>query len=204
MTSIDSLTIEATDPTAAKHFYSDVLGLDAYVRVDASDEPTTGFRWFTLSLVVAAPASVDALVDAALEAGATSLKPAEKSFWGYGGAIQAPDGTAITVATSAKKNTDPPSRELEGFVLQLGVTEVKETKRFYRDQGLAVKRSFGSKYVEFEPSAAGITLSLYGRRALAKHVGLPAEGTGSHRLVVEGASEPFTDPDGFVWKPSAR
>jgi hypothetical protein len=54
---------------------------------------TDGFRGFTLSLVVSQPATVDGLSGAALDAGATPLKPAAKSLWGYGGVVQAPDGT---------------------------------------------------------------------------------------------------------------
>ena len=35
------------------------------------------------------PATARALIAAALEAGATSLKPAAKSLWGFGGVVQA-------------------------------------------------------------------------------------------------------------------
>ena len=81
--------------------------------------------------------------------GATALKPAAKSFWGYGGVVQAPDGTIWKVATSAKKDTGPATRQIDDFVLLLGVADVAATKRFYVDHGLAVAKSFGSKYVEF-------------------------------------------------------
>src|ERR1700734_3813924 len=93
MTSIGSLTLEVADPTAANAFYTDAFGLDDRVALRASDAPTTGFRGFTLSLVVSQPATVDGLIGAALDSGATSLKPVKKSLWGYGGVIQAPDGT---------------------------------------------------------------------------------------------------------------
>jgi predicted lactoylglutathione lyase len=46
-----------------------------------------------LSLVVSQPATVDGFIGAAFDAGATPLKPAKKSFWGYGGVVRAPDGT---------------------------------------------------------------------------------------------------------------
>jgi hypothetical protein len=39
-----------------------------------------------------------------------------------------------------------------------------------------------------------------GGRALAKDAGVPDGGTGSHRLVIDGDSGSFTDPDGFVWE----
>jgi hypothetical protein len=43
--------------------------------------------------------------------GATPLKPVAKSFWGYGGVVQAPDGAIWTVATSSKKDTGPATRQ---------------------------------------------------------------------------------------------
>jgi uncharacterized glyoxalase superfamily protein PhnB len=99
MTFIESVTLEVNDPAAANAFYSAVFGLGTRVRLRASEAPTTGFRGFTLSLVVSQPGTAKALIDTALDAGATALKPAAKSFWGYGGVIQAPDGTIWKVAT---------------------------------------------------------------------------------------------------------
>jgi len=63
-----------------------------------------------------------------------------------------------------------------------------------------VAKSFGSKYVEFDTAGSPVKLALYSRRAAAKDVGVEAAGTGSHRIVVSGRSESFTDPDGFVWE----
>jgi predicted lactoylglutathione lyase len=60
-----------------------------------------------MSLGVSQLADVNALLGAALDAGATPLKPAAKSLWGYGGVVQAPDATIWTVASSAKKDTGP-------------------------------------------------------------------------------------------------
>ncbi|MFA3877393.1 VOC family protein [Streptomyces sp. MMCC 100] len=202
MNSIDSVTLEVADPEAAARFYSDAFGLDeSRVRVRACDTPTTGFRGFTLSLVVAQPGNVDALFTAAVDAGATVLKPAAKSLWGYGGVVRAPDGTVWQIATSAKRDTGPVTRDVDEIVLLLGVEDVKATKRFYVEQGLAVGKSFGGKYVEFATSPGTVKLSLYKRRALAKVAGVPVEGTGSHRLVVSGGTRPFDDPDGFSWQP---
>ncbi|CAL9512116.1 glyoxalase [Streptomyces sp. SID6013] len=202
MNSIDAITLEVADPEAAARFYSDAFGLDeTRVRVRAADSPTSGFRGFTLSLVVAQPGNVDALFTAAVDAGATVLKPAAKSLWGYGGVVQAPDGTVWQIATSAKKDTAPVTRDVDEIVLLLGVEDVKATKRFYVEQGLTVGKSFGGKYVEFAAGPGTVKLSLYKRRALAKVAGVAAEGTGSHRLVVSGGSRPFADPDGFAWQP---
>ncbi|MFC1408921.1 glyoxalase [Streptacidiphilus sp. N1-12] len=202
MTSIQTLTLEVADPTAADRFYT-AFGLGSRVRLRASEAPTTGFRGFTLSLTVSQPANVNSFIDAALDAGATPLKPAAKSFWGYGGVVQAPDGTIWKVATSAKKDTGPAAKEIDQVVLLLGASDVAATKRFYLDRGLTVAKSFGRKYVEFDSGSSPVKLALYGRRAAAKDVGVPMDGTGSHRLVIGSDAGPFTDPDGFAWEPAA-
>jgi predicted lactoylglutathione lyase len=199
MTSLASVTLEVADLTAASNFYT-AFGLGTQVRLRASEAPTTGFRGFALSLTVSQPATVNGFVDAALDAGATLLKPATKSFWGYGGVVQAPDGTIWKVATSAKKDTGPATRDIDDFVLLLGATDVAASKRFYVDQGLAVAKSYGRKYVEFAAASGPVKLALYGRRALAKDVGVPMDGTGSHRLMLGSDGEAFTDPDGFAWE----
>ncbi|MEV0428456.1 glyoxalase [Micromonospora sp. NPDC050495] len=198
MTSIESLTLDVTDPAGATAFYTD-FGLADHVRVRATEAPTSGFRGFVLSLVVSQPSTVDTLVGAALAGGATELKRAKKSFWGYGGVVQAPDGTIWKVATSAKKDTGPASRRIDDIVLLLGVADVKASRQFYVERGLAVAKSFGSKYVEFATPASSVKLALYGRRAAAKDAGVSPDGTGSHRLVIGSDAGPFTDPDGFTW-----
>jgi uncharacterized glyoxalase superfamily protein PhnB len=200
MTSIESITLEVPDPTAADRFYTAAFGLGTQLRMRASEAPATGFRGFTLSLVVSQPATVDALIGAAIDGGATPLKPATKSFWGYGGVVQAPDGTTWKVATSAKKDTGPATRQIDQIVLLLGAADVAASKRFYVDRGLTVAKSFGRKYVEFATSSTHIKLALYGRRALAKDAGVSPDGTGSHRLIIGSDAGPFTDPDGFAWE----
>jgi hypothetical protein len=200
MTSIESVTLEVADPSAADRYYTAAFGLGTQVRTRASDAPTTGFRGFTLSLTVSQPANVKGFIDAALEAGATSLKPVTKSLWGYGGVVQAPDGTIWKVATSAKKDTGPATRQFDELVLLLGVADVAATKRFYVDHGLAVAKSFGSKYVQFATPSSRVGFGLYGRRALAKDAGVAPDGTGSHRLTIGSDAGPFTDPDGFAWE----
>ncbi|WP_113701180.1 glyoxalase [Nonomuraea lactucae] len=199
MNSFASVTLEVPDPATADAFYQ-AFGLGSYVNVRASDTPTTGFRGFALSLVVSQPGNADALIDAALDAGATTLKPATKGFWGYGGIVRAPDGTICKIATSKKKDTGPAARQIDQVALLLGVADVKASKRFYVDRGLAVAKSFGGKYVEFDTPSSAVTLALYPRRALAKDTGVSQEGTGSHRIVIGGDAGPFIDPDGFVWE----
>ncbi len=202
MTSIEFVTLEADDPAAAERFYAAAFGLGTQVRLRASDQPTTGFRGFTLSLLVSQPATVNGFIDAAVEAGATLLKPAKKSFWGSGGVVQAPDGTICKVATSAKKDVGPATRQIDQIVLLLGAADVAASKRFYVDRGLAVKRSFGRKYVEFETPPGSIGFGLYGRGALAKDAGVSSDGSGSHRLEIGSDAGPFADPDGFAWAPA--
>jgi predicted lactoylglutathione lyase len=202
MTHIEHLTLEAADTAAAALFHKTAFGLDDLVRIREAEEPSSGFRAFTVSLLATQPADVDALVAAALDAGATVLKPVAKSFWGYGGVVQAPDGSIWKVATSTKKNTAPASKRVEQVVVLLGCTDVAATKRFYVEQGLSVAKSYGRKYVEFATGDGRVTLGLYGRKALAKDAGVPMDGSGSHRIVVNGPGADFTDPDGFVWEPA--
>jgi uncharacterized glyoxalase superfamily protein PhnB/catechol 2,3-dioxygenase-like lactoylglutathione lyase family enzyme len=198
MTSIESLTLEVANPMAASAFYTAAFGSESHVAVRASEAPTVGFRGFTVSLVVSQPATVDELIRSARDAGATVLKAVKKSFWGYGGVVAAPDGTILKVATSSKKNIGPATRQIDEVVLLLGVTDVAASKQFYVDRGLPVARSFGRKYVEF--ATQHVKLALYARGALAKDAGVPADGTGSHRIVVGSDAGPFTDPDGFAWE----
>ena len=201
MTSIESVTLEVPDPAVANAFYTAAFGLRTQVALRASEAPTNGFRAFTLSLLVSQPATVDTLFGAALDAGATPLKPAKKGLWGYGGVVRAPDGTIWKVATSSKKDTGPATRQIDDIVLLLGVADVAESKRFYIDRGLPVAKSFGRKYVEFATPSSHVKLALYGRRALAKDAGVSPDGTGSHRIVIGSDAGPFTDPDGFAWEP---
>jgi uncharacterized glyoxalase superfamily protein PhnB len=201
MTHIASVTVETPDPAAADAFHAAAFGPGVVpVVARASEEPTSGFRGFTLSLVVSQPSTVDALFGAALEAGATEVKPAKKSLWGYGGVLRGPDGTIWTIASSSKKDRGPVSREIDEFVIQLGVADVAASKRFYVERGLEVAKSYGRKYVQFGSPSSPVTLALYGRRALAKTAGVSPDGTGSHRVAINSTAGPFTDPDGFTWE----
>jgi predicted lactoylglutathione lyase len=200
MSSIDTITLEVDDLAAAERFYH-VLGVSDRVRLRASATPTSGFRGFTLSLVCPQPGDVNLIVKTAVDAGATETKPASRSLWGYGGAFRAPDGTLWTIASSAKKDTGPATGQVDSFVLLLGVADVKASKQFYVGRGLSVGKSFGSKYVEFEGTGP-IGFGLNKRKDLAKNAGVDAEGSGSHRLVVNSSLGEFTDPDGFAWGPA--
>jgi hypothetical protein len=143
--------------------------------------------------------TVNSFFGSAREAGATPLKPASKSFWGYGGVLQAPDGTLWKISTSEKKDTGPATRHIDQMVLLLGVGDVLATKRFYVEHGLDVAKSFGRKYVEFATPSSAVKLALYGRRAAAKDAGVSPAGSGSHRVVIAVDAGAFSDPDGFRW-----
>ncbi|MFC8449105.1 glyoxalase [Kitasatospora sp. NPDC057223] len=200
VTSIASVTLEVADLESARRFYS-AFGVDTHLSLRASEEHSTGFRGFTLALTVSGPATVDGFVGAAVDAGATVLKPAAKSLWGYSGVLRAPDGTIWKIATSSKKDNGPDSRRIDEVVLLLGVEDVKATKQFYTGRGLTVAKSFGGKYVEFAAGQSSpVKLALYKRRALAKEVGVPVEGAGSHRIVLGSTGDTFTDLDGFAWE----
>jgi catechol 2,3-dioxygenase-like lactoylglutathione lyase family enzyme len=201
MTSIHSVALEVAELAAAERFYATAFALDDRVRLRAGAQPTSGFRGFTLSLLVAQPADVDHLMHAASANGATQLKPAKKQLWGgYSGVVHAPDGTIWKAATESKRNTGAGTGRIEGITLILGVSDMSASKQFYTDRGLTVSKSFGSRYVDFDAPTGTIKLGLYRRRGLAKDARVPADGRGSHRLVVRGNSGAFTDPDGFVWE----
>jgi catechol 2,3-dioxygenase-like lactoylglutathione lyase family enzyme len=211
MITIDSVILEVPDLAAARAFYDEAFGPGSgaspstsqppgpALGLRAAEEPASGFRSFTLSLVVSQPATVDSFLGSALAAGATELKPAKRNIWGYGGVVRAPDGAIWKVATSAKRNRGPAGREFDNFTLLLGVADVAASKAFYAERGVAVARSFGRKFVQFDTGLA-VTLALYGRSALAKDAGVDPVPTGSPRLAIAGDAGAFTDPDGFAWE----
>ncbi|ATD72385.1 MULTISPECIES: glyoxalase [Gordonia] len=200
MTNINALTLEVPDISAAEVFYDKAFGLGDRLRFQAAASPSQGFRGFVISLVVADPTVADSFLEPAIDAGATVLKPAKKSFWGYGGVVQAPDGAIWKVASSSKKPTGARAREFDDLVLLLGVDDVAATKQFYVDRGFVVGKSYGRKYVEFESGPDSVKLALYGRKAAAKDAGVDAAGSGSHRLMIGGDAGQFVDPDGFSWE----
>jgi predicted lactoylglutathione lyase len=197
MTNIASIILEVADIDAAAAFYAE-FGVADHIELRAAEPPSSDSRGFSLSLVVGQPSTVDSLVGSALAAGATELKPVTKSFWGYGGVVRAPDGTIWKVATSSKKETGPATRAIDDVVLLLGVADVKASKRFYAEQGLAVAKSFGGKYAEF--ATAPVKLALYPLKGLAKDTGVAQDGTRAHCVVIGSDGASFTDPDGFAWE----
>ncbi len=198
MQTINSLTLDVTEPAAAEAFYAQSFGLGPEVRARAAQTASTGFRGFSISLLVGQPSSVDSLYGTAVAAGATALKPATKGMWGYGAVVQDADGVVWKLATSSKKEKGLPARQIDDVVLLLGAADLRASKRFYVERGLEVKRSFPGRYAEFNSGA--IKLALYpGRDGVAKEAGISPDGDGPHGITLNSDSA-FTDPDGFVWE----
>ena len=197
---IASLTLEVPDPVASRSFYETALGIESQVRARTADTPATGFRGFTISLIVGQPSTVDSLLETALAGGAKTLKAAKKGLWGYGAVVQDADGVIWKLATSAKKDRGPMTRKIDDVVLLIGAADMGASKRFYVEHGLSVKRSFPGRYVEFAAPAGGIKLALYpGRAGLAKDAGISPNGDGPHGIAVNSSAGEFSDPDGFSW-----
>jgi predicted lactoylglutathione lyase len=194
MATIESVTLDVTDLESADRFYT-AIGVKDRVRLRQADAPASGFRGYTLSLTTAQPGNVDRLLEGALDAGAETLKPAEKSLWGYGAVVRAPDGSIVTIASSSKKDTGAATQQVDDFVLQLGVVDVAASREFYTEHGFTVSKSYGRKYVEFD--SGRVQLTLISRRSLAKTAGVSPDGTGSHGIAIGTDAAPFTDPDGF-------
>jgi predicted lactoylglutathione lyase len=198
---IASLTLEVSDPAASQSFYETALGVGSQVRARTADTPATGFRGFTISLVVGQPSTVDSLLETALAGGAKTLKPAQKGMWGYGAVVQDADDVIWKLATSAKKDKGPATRTIDDLVLLIGAADLGASKRFYVEHGLSVNRSFPGRYVEFDAPAGGIKLALYpGRAGLAKDAGVSPDGDGPHGIAVNSSAGQFSDPDGFSWE----
>ncbi len=199
MSGIAHLTLEVDDPVAAEAFYREAFDLGDAVRFRKAEGESSGFRGYSISLIAAQPSDVDALAASAIAAGATEVKPVQKGFWGYGGVVSAPDGTLWKLVSQAKKDTGPGTGRHDDLVVLLGVDDVKASKAFYVEQGLAAGKSFGGKYAELETGST-VKLSLYPRKAAAKDAGVPEAGSGSHRIVLTGSVGPVTDPDGYEWE----
>jgi predicted lactoylglutathione lyase len=198
MPTITSLTLDVAEPSASEAFYEQAFGLRQTLRARAAQTLPTGFRGFSISLVVGQPSSVDSLYETAVAAGATSVKPATKGMWGYGAVVQDADGVVWKLATSSKKEKGLPARQIDRVVLLLGASDLKASKKFYVRRDLEVKRSFPGKYVEFNSGA--VMLALYpGRDGVAKEAGVSPDGDGLHGITVDSDAGAFTDPDGFVW-----
>src|SRR5690348_751363 len=113
MTTIHSISLASQDPAAGELFLKNAFGLGAGVGTHAHDEASSGFRGFTLSVLVPGPSDVRALVERALAAGASAIKEPVKSLWGFGAVLTAPDGTIWKIASRKKKDSGAPTGRVE-------------------------------------------------------------------------------------------
>lgn len=120
---ISMITLGVSDLARAVQFYEQGLGfpkmdsppevafftlngtwLGLYGRAALAEDATvsaegSGFGGFTLAHNVASEAEVEQVLEQAVSAGATLVKPAQKVFWGgYSGYFQDPDGHLWEVA----------------------------------------------------------------------------------------------------------
>ena len=198
MTSIDTVTLEVADPAAAAVFYKAAFDLGDRLQLSASEAPTSGYRGFTLALGVSAPATVDALIGAAIDAGATPIKPPKKSVWGYGGVVQAPDGTIWKVVVRRRRTAaQPPARSTRSCCCWGSRTSPRASG------------STSSAGCPWEELRAEVRRVLTRRGSSSRSSGAarwprtrawPRMATGSHRIVIGSDAGSFTDPDGFAWE----
>ena len=205
MASIQSCHPRGGRPRGRHRFYTAAFGLADQLRLRASDAPTTGFRGFTLTLTVSQPATVRGLIDSAVDAGATPLKPVAKSFWGYGGVMQSTGRDDLAGRDLGEEGHRRGHRED-----RRGRAAARRRRREARPSG-----STSSAASRWRRASAASTSSSPPRRVpsswrstgaahLAKDAGVAPEGTGSHRLVLGSDGGPFTDPDGFAWEAAPR
>jgi hypothetical protein len=124
-------------------------------------------------------------------------------MWGYGAVVRDADDVIWKLATSAKEDKAPATREIDDLVLLIGAADLGASKRFYAERGLPVQRSFPGRYVEFDAPPGGIKLALYpGRAGLAKDAGVSPDGAGPHGIAVNSNGASSTIPTGSVgWRP---
>ncbi|AKG44964.1 Glyoxalase/bleomycin resistance protein/dioxygenase [Streptomyces xiamenensis] len=136
--------------------------------------PDAGFRGYVMTFIVKQPTEVKNVVDAAVQGGATVLKPAKKSLFGAFSAVyRAPDGSIWKVAAPHKKDKGPvsePAVPTETAAL-LGVADMKAAKSFYEALGMKVDKDY-KHYADFHPDSGTCRLGLMPRGTLAKDAGV--------------------------------
>jgi len=137
-----------------------------------SDAPTEGFRAFTVSLVVSQPATVDALVGGALDAGATTLKPGKRCSGVTAASSKRRTGRSGRSRSSLeeeRRSRDPADRRDRATARVGGRPRQQAVST--SSTGSRSPKSFGGKYVQF--ATGPVTLALYRHDALAKDRGVP-------------------------------
>ncbi|MEY9935636.1 putative lactoylglutathione lyase [Catenulispora sp. GP43] len=149
---------------------------------------TEGFRGFMISAVFETAPGVDRLLEAAVRAGGTLVKPAKGAVWGYAGHFADPDGhlwkavsSATPILAKFKRKTDTPSGPVMSpmeVAVTLGVPDIKAAKQFYADGlGYELDKAFG-KFAKYKTVPGAATFTLYTRDALAADADVAPAGTG--------------------------
>jgi len=178
-----SLGLGAGSSTLAL-YRREALAEDADVAADGS-----GFRGLTLSYIVESAERVDAMLAAAVRAGAAIVKPAKRAVWGgYSAHFADPDGYLWKVGSSSgpalvrRRPQAPPdgpvTMDAKETAVTIGVQDVKRTRQFYGEGlGLPVDKAY-SRFVSFKPGNGSSTLALYRWGALADDAGVSPDGSG--------------------------
>lgn len=202
---LDVVTLGVSQVQAAESFYVSVFAptvthtapvprLDMHpagqIALRRMDELTTetggefaaaGFPGYTLNYTVQQPSEVVALLEAAVQNGATVLKAAKGSlFGGFSAVFQAPDQTVWKLAAPTRKDTGPagmPPRPSEMIAI-LGVASPKASKSFYTALGMSVDRDYGNKFIDFRLSPGTWRLGLMPRKSLASDAGVKDRASG--------------------------
>ncbi len=165
MVTIGSVTLDVPDTSAAKSFYNQ-RGSTPRVRRRGADAGT-GFRGYTLSLVVSSRTSWTRSSSRTRRRRHRSETGEEESV-GVRRRRTGPRRGDLEGRDVVKKNTGPAERRFDDIVLLLGVDDVKASKQFYVDRGLEVAKSYGRKYVEFATEPGTVNWRCTGVAPLAK------------------------------------
>ena len=113
-----------------------------------------------------------------------TLKPADEELLGLRRRRAGPGRDDLEVATSSKKDTGPATRDVDDVVLLLGVADVKASKQFYVERGLAVAQELRQQVRRVRhPGLAGQAGALRAPGRSPRTPASPPDGTGSHRIV---------------------
>lgn len=163
----------------------DAVASDAGVEAQSS-----GFRAFTLSYILDSAEGVDEVLRRAEAHGGTVSKAPKNAFWGYSAYVTDPSGYLWKIASSKRhpllgrrETTTSNGRVIrpQEIPITIGVADMKRAKQFYEDGiGLAVKKSFGNKFVMFDGQDHTSGLGMYKREALAHDAAVAPEGSGFH------------------------
>ena len=203
MTSIESIILEVPDPAAAEHFYAAAFGLgDDCGCAPATHRPAASAASPSPSWSPSrAPSTACRRRRRRRREDAQARQEELLGLRRRGAGTGRGDLEGRDVGEEKHRPRHP---RVDDVVLLLGVDDVEASKQFYVDRGLAVAKSFGGKYVEFD--AADVAGQAGPLQAACPGQGRrrPPDGTGSHRIVIVGAAGPFTDPDGFAWEATSR